>query len=231
MIKYMPYSMFDAFDDSQVQTVVNTINCMGIMGKGLALEFKIRYPNMFDDYIRRHKEGNLNVGEPYVFKTSNKWILNFPTKNHWKYPSKLEFIDSGLKFFVESYKKFGIKSVAFPRLGCTFGGLKWEQVKPLMEKYIGDIQGIDVYVYLDQKASDKEQGILEAINSCNKADIRERFKLSDRQIDALKIYIQRRGLLKRLRDLLEIKGIGPAAYKKALSGRNQAGMSQGEFLF
>ena len=223
--------MFDAFDDSQVQTVVNTINCMGIMGKGLALEFKIRYPNMFDDYIRRHKEGNLNVGEPYVFKTSNKWILNFPTKNHWKYPSKLEFIDSGLKFFVESYKKFGIKSVAFPRLGCTFGGLKWEQVKPLMEKYIGDIQGIDVYVYLDQKASDKEQGILEAINSCNKADIRERFKLSDRQIDALKIYIQRRGLLKRLRDLLEIKGIGPAAYKKALSGRNQAGMSQGEFLF
>jgi len=231
MIKYIQYSMFDAFDDPNIQTVVNTINCMGIMGKGLALEFKIRYREMFDDYTKRYKDGILKVGEPYIFKTNGKWILNFPTKNHWRYPSRLDFIESGLKFFSENYKKNNIKSIAFPRLGCTAGGLKWEQVKPIMEKYMGDLKDIDIYVYLDQKASEKEQAILDIINSCNKVKVKGNFNLSDKQAVSLEGYIQKKGSLKRVRDLLEIKGIGPAAYQKVLTKRNQAEIPQGEFLF
>ncbi len=230
MIKYNPFSMFDAFENPNIQTVVNPINCMGIMGKGLALEFKIRYPKMFDDYQKRFKDGLLKTGEPYLFKTQNKWILNFPTKNHWRYPSRLEYIDTGLRYFSEHYKRLGIKSIAFPRLGCTSGGLKWEEVKPVMEKYLMDLKGISVYVYLDQKASEKEEKILNLLNGLDKSKIKERFKFTDKQADSIKNYIQKHGTLKRLRDLLEIKGIGPASYQKTLTSRNVPSDSQKEFL-
>lgn len=223
--------MFDAFDDPKIQTVVNTINCMGVMGKGLALEFKIRYPKMHEDYIKRWKEGLLNIGEPYLFKADNRWILNFPTKNHWRYPSKLEFIDSGLKYFTDNYKKWNIESIAFPRLGCTSGGLKWEQVKPVMEKHLINLKAIDIYIYLDQETSEEEMKILHLLNNLDKSKIKQTLKLSDKQVSSLKKYIEKHGDLKRLRDLLEIKGIGTVTYQKALSKRDILDAQQEEFLF
>lgn len=232
MIEYIPYSMFDAFDNPNIQTVVNTINCMGIMGKGLAQEFKIRYPKMFEDYIKRWKEGLLNVGEPYLYKADKKWIFNFPTKNHWRYPSKLEFIESGLKYFKDNYKKWGVKSIAFPRLGCTSGGLSWDQVKTVMEKYLLNLKDIDIYIYLDQQTSEKEKKILCIFNSLDKNKILQIFKLSNKQVNSIKGYIEKRGNLKRFRDLLEIKEIGPVAYQKVLINRRVAlGVSQSEFQF
>lgn len=231
MIKYIPFSMFDAFSDPDVQTVVNTTNCMGIMGKGLALEFKIRFPEMFEDYVGRFKSGNLNPNEPYLYKTKDKWIVNFPTKNHWRYPSRLEFVDGGLKYFIQHYKEWGVKSIAFPRLGCTSGGLKWEQVKPVMEKHLSNLDGVEIRIYLDDNCSEKENQIIRLFNELNKSKIKEAVKLTDKQIDSLISYIQNKGSLKRIRDLLEIKGIGPAAYKKAIGLGNVSKIQQQGFLF
>src|SRR6266508_7051622 len=91
--------------DAPEQSIVNTVNCYGVMGKGIALEFKRRYPAMFQDYRTRcqlpsNHPSRLKVGHPYVFEESNKLIVNFPTKNHWRFPSKIDYIDAGLRYFV-----------------------------------------------------------------------------------------------------------------------------------
>lgn len=231
MIKYISYSMFDAFDAPGIQTVVNTVNCMGIMGKGLALEFKIRYPEMYVDYLERFRKGELVVGEPYLFKTTNKCILNFPTKNHWKYPSRIEFIESGLKFFISHYRNWNIKSIAFPRLGCTSGNLEWSQVGPVMKKYLNDLKDIDVHIFLDQQTSDKEREFLKIFNDAQTSTLKTNFRLTDKQVTSLREHLKRHGALKRIRDLLEIKSIGPVAYKRALDRQNMPISVQREFGF
>ncbi|HTI97768.1 MAG TPA: macro domain-containing protein [Dongiaceae bacterium] len=118
---------------SQTQTRVNTVNCVGIMGKGVAQEFKKRYPVMFEDYTRRCAHGLVRLGEPYLFRDQpGVLIVNFPTKDHWRSPSRLADIERGLDYFVQHYLVWGVTSVAFPPLGCGNGGLSWEEVGPLM---------------------------------------------------------------------------------------------------
>ena len=101
--------------DSQCQTIVNTINCVGVMGKGLALEMKNRYPDMFEKYKDFCEKGLIDIGKLWVYKHSDdKWVLNFPTKKDWRNKSEYEYIDKGMKKFVETYKEKGIKTIAFP---------------------------------------------------------------------------------------------------------------------
>ena len=118
---------------SQAQTKVNTVNCVGIMGKGVAQEFKKRFPVMFEDYAERCARKQMRLGEPYLFRDrSGVLIVNFPTKDHWRSPSRLSDIERGLDYFVKHHEEWGIESVAFPPLGCGNGGLNWEEVGPLM---------------------------------------------------------------------------------------------------
>lgn len=127
---------------SDAQTLVNTVNCKGVMGKGLALQFKKKYPEMFNEYRLACKQGYIKNGGDlwiwdYVDLYKPKKILCFATKEEWWYSSKLEWIERGLQKFVEDYKYFGITSIAWPKLGCNNGGLNWEKdVKPLMIKYL-----------------------------------------------------------------------------------------------
>jgi O-acetyl-ADP-ribose deacetylase (regulator of RNase III) len=133
--------------DSETQVLVNAVNTVGVMGKGIALEFKQRYPDMFEQYQQLCKTGQFSVGQLWLYKSPAKWILNFPTKQHWKDKSRLEYIEVGLQKFVETYREQGIESIAFPQLGCGYGGLDWEtQVYPLMEQYLS-LLPITVYVY------------------------------------------------------------------------------------
>ena len=132
--------------ESQAQTVVNTVNTVGVMGKGLASHFKVRYPEMFVAYQDICKRKLLDIGQLWLWKTSNQWILNFPTKRHWRQPSRLEYIEVGLKKFVATYEQKQISEIAFPRLGCGNGGLNWSDVRPLMERYLADLP-IDVYIH------------------------------------------------------------------------------------
>jgi O-acetyl-ADP-ribose deacetylase (regulator of RNase III) len=142
-IQYLKGSIFD----STAQVIVNTVNCKGVMGKGLALAFKQRYPAMLPVYQQECKTGKLRIGRPTLYKASTPWILNFPTKNDWKYPSKLEYLEKGLEYFVANYKKAGVQSIAFPKLGAQNGKLLWDEVGPLMVKYLSQVD-IDIYIYI-----------------------------------------------------------------------------------
>ncbi|MFA5864471.1 MAG: macro domain-containing protein [Phycisphaerae bacterium] len=121
---------------STAQTLVNTVNCVGVMGKGLALEFKNRFPLMFDDYRRRCKEGQVQIGQPYLYTASQPWILNFPTKLHWRNNSKIEYITAGLNFFIANYSTWNITSIAFPLLGANLGGLDKSLVLDVMTQHL-----------------------------------------------------------------------------------------------
>lgn len=133
--------------ESECSTIVNTINCVGVMGKGIALEFKKRYPEMYINYVRRCDEGNVKIGEPYVYEGKDgKKILNFPTKDHWRSPSRLSYVIKGLDWFVNNYEKEHIDSIAFPPLGCGNGGLAWEVVGPIMYQKLRELP-INIEIY------------------------------------------------------------------------------------
>ena len=119
--------------DSECSTIVNTVNCVGVMGKGIALEFKKKYPEMYLDYVKKCNAGLVKTGEPYIYENDDGLkILNFPTKDHWRSPSRLSFVVEGLEWFVKNYEKYQIDSIAFPPLGCGNGGLTWDVVGPIM---------------------------------------------------------------------------------------------------
>lgn len=133
--------------ESRAQTLVNTVNCVGIMGKGIAQEFKNRYPDMFQEYLERVSRKQVRLGEPYLYRHSQGLlIINFPTKNHWRSASRLTDIELGLDHFLRNYKDWGVKGVAFPPLGCGNGGLNWAEVGPLMYRRLGNLD-INVEVY------------------------------------------------------------------------------------
>lgn len=144
MIAYTSSNIFD----SPVQCLVNPVNTVGVMGKGIAAEFKKQYPEMFRAYQRHCKSNEFSTGQLFLYRTNIKWVLNFPTKKHWRSGSKPEWIEAGLKKLVETYADQGIQSIAMPQLGCGHGGLDWEtQVKPLVERYLKRIS-IPVHVHL-----------------------------------------------------------------------------------
>lgn len=131
---------------SKAQTVVNTVNCVGVMGKGLAAEFKKRYPQMYRTYKDICENKLLEPGKLWLWQGPDQWVLNFPTKKHWKNPSRLEWIEAGLNKFVSEYQHRGIREISFPRLGCGNGGLDWEDVRPLMETYLGHLS-IPIFIH------------------------------------------------------------------------------------
>jgi len=121
---------------SKAQTLVNTVNCVGIMGKGIALEFKKRFPEMFEDYAERCERKEVKPGVPYLYKTLlPPQIINFPTKDHWKSVSRIADIERGLKHLLSRYKEWGVTSLAIPPLGCGNGQLEWKAVGPLIYRY------------------------------------------------------------------------------------------------
>jgi O-acetyl-ADP-ribose deacetylase (regulator of RNase III) len=121
------------------------------MGKGIALEFKKKFPEMFYDYQRKCKNGLLKMGEPYLYKESLPWVLNFPTKFHWKENSDLDNIIEGLIYLTDIHTKWGMTSIAFPPLGCGNGNLSLFSVGPHMVKYLSafDIP-VEIYVGAEQ---------------------------------------------------------------------------------
>lgn len=145
-IKFIKGNIFN----TKAQVIVNTVNCVGVMGKGIALVFKLRYPKMFDIYQDYCKQKYIGIGKLWLYKGENDapWVLNFPTKFHWKYPSKMEYIEKGLSKFVETYKDKGITSIAFPLLGTHNGGLNKQQVLCIMNQYLGQCNiPIEIYEY------------------------------------------------------------------------------------
>lgn len=132
---------------SGAQTWVNTVNCVGVMGKGIALEFKKRFPEMFEDYAARCERGEVRLGEPYLFHRAERpWILNFPTKDHWRSPARLSEIVRGLRFLEAHAREWGLESLAVPPLGCGHGGLEWRIVGPTLYRHLRRLE-IPVALY------------------------------------------------------------------------------------
>ncbi|KKN85782.1 hypothetical protein LCGC14_0275890 [marine sediment metagenome] len=148
MITYQQGNIFD----SQMECLVNPVNTVGVMGKGLALEFKRRYPAMFSSYVRLCNSKQLVVGNPHLWTGPFGFkVLLFPTKKHWRQPSKELYIKGGLRVVAQAVSAGLIDSIAFPAIGCGLGGLDFEtQVRPLLDKYLADLP-IDVEVYMPKE--------------------------------------------------------------------------------
>lgn len=134
--------------EAQTEALVNTVNCVGIMGKGIALQFKQAFPDNFKDYARACDKGKVRIGKMFVHSTDRmfhpKYIINFPTKRHWKAKSRLEDIELGLKDLVRVVRDLNIKSIAVPPLGSGLGGLNWEEVKCRIIDAFDDVPDVEV---------------------------------------------------------------------------------------
>lgn len=148
MITYTTGNIFD----SGAECLVNTVNCEGYMGKGIAYQFKLRYPENNKDYVRACKSGELRIGTIHWFTEDGKLIVNFPTKNKWREKSQMSYVEGGLDLLVELIKDKEVKSIAIPPLGCGNGGLVWGEVKQVVEKKLNPIIGkCDITVYEPSK--------------------------------------------------------------------------------
>lgn len=136
--------------DSSAEALVNTVNTVGVMGKGIALQFKYRFPENYRQYVAACKSKTFDVGKVLLVKEQTllgqKFIINFPTKKHWKSPSKYEYISVGLVALRKALITNRLSSVAIPPLGCGNGGLDWERIKPMMEKALNGLP-MDIYIY------------------------------------------------------------------------------------
>ncbi len=147
MIKYLTGNILE----SNAEALVNTVNTVGVMGKGIALQFKKAYHNNYKAYVEACKKNEITIGKVFVVKDSNlrseeKFIINFPTKKDWRKPSEYSFIDSGLVDLVRVINEYQIKSIAIPPLGAGNGGLEWSKVRKIIEQKLGNLD-IEILVY------------------------------------------------------------------------------------
>lgn len=153
MIKYIENG--DLFQ-SGTDALINPVNCKGVMGKGIALEFKKRLPECVQPYKEACATGKLIPGtllfvrlivQPDLFGSKRPGVILFPTKNHWRDKSRIEWIEQGLDYLKNNYTRWEVKTIAMPQIGCGLGGLGWESVKPLIEHFLSE-EPIEVEVYL-----------------------------------------------------------------------------------
>ncbi|HVQ74452.1 MAG TPA: macro domain-containing protein [Candidatus Binatia bacterium] len=153
MIRYTHGNLLDA----QAEALVNTVNEVGVMGKGVALMFREAFPECAKAYQEASARGEVRVGRVFVTRNHSlvgpRWVLHFPTKKHWRQPSRLEWIRDGLRDLIRVVRENGIRSLALPPLGCGNGGLEWSRVRPAIEAALSELPDVDVLVYEPASAS------------------------------------------------------------------------------
>jgi O-acetyl-ADP-ribose deacetylase (regulator of RNase III) len=141
---------------SDAQTLVNTVNTVGVMGKGIALEFKKRFPEMYVEYVQRCQANQVRAGEPYLYRRlTPPWIINFPTKEHWRSVARLSDIVLGLEYLEAHCKEWEVTSLAVPALGCGLGQLEWRVVGPILYRHLSTLE-IPVELFAPSEATDEE---------------------------------------------------------------------------
>ena len=159
MVRVLVGDMFH----SDAQTLVNTVNCVGVMGKGVALQFKKRFPEMHADYVERCRLRRVRLGYPYLYRSlTPPWVLNFPTKDHWRSVTKLQDIVDGLEYLEQHYLEWGIASLAVPPLGCGEGQLEWRVVGPTLYEHLRHLElPVELYAPYGTSADELELGFFE----------------------------------------------------------------------
>lgn len=147
----------DLLKQQDVDAIVNTVNCVGVMGKGIALQFKKKWPANFKAYAAACKAGQIRLGEMFIFDlgalATPRYIVNFPTKGDWRSASKLQDIETGLADLINKIQSLGIQSIAMPPLGCGNGGLDWHAVKLLIEQYFAPLENVTLRLFEPSEAA------------------------------------------------------------------------------
>lgn len=207
MIEYINKTVFN----SGCEGLVNTINCDGVMGAGIALEFSLRYPEMLKQYEADCKNNKVKIGEILTYDVPDCLIINFPTKVHWKYPSNILWIEKGLDYLVNHYKEWNITSIAIPPLGCNNGGLDFErEVKPLIEKKLANID-ILVKICIDPGIAEGKEK--EMVNNYNNSDLKVICSLLNIKNKICKCLANNKDI-KRFFEIKDIDGVGITTYRK-----------------
>lgn len=211
MLKHVTGNIFD----SERHTIVNAVNCVGVMGAGIALEYRLRYPEMFEKYQQFCENKLLDIGKLWIYKAdADRWILNLPTKKDWKHPTKEEYLHKGLAKFVDEYKSKGIESVAFPLLGSDKGGLGHEKSVSILEEYLSDLDiPVDIYHY-DPNATDLLcEKIKTIMLKYQPADFSKVVTFREAELSKLRTHLEDPEI-KQISHLLKIKGIGQKTVEK-----------------
>ncbi len=147
MLEYLRGDIFS----SKAEALVNPVNCVGVMGKGLALAFKQRFPSNYQYYRKTCNDGGLKLGQVLTYVRTSpdlpKYLINFPTKGHFRSSSRLQDIESGLVALAAEVSGRQIGSLAVPALGCGLGGLDWAQVRPQIEAYLAPLSDCQIWVF------------------------------------------------------------------------------------
>ena len=207
--------------NTKCHTIVNTVNTVGVMGAGIAYEFKLRFPEMFTKYKYYCANNQIHIGNLWIYKlTKNdnenyKYILNFPTKEHWKYPTKIEYLEKGLQKFIDTYKDKKILSVAFPLLGASNGGLKEEESINIMKKYLKDIDiPVEIWYFNPNAKDDSYENFKNKFLNLDIDIIKKESKLRIDLIYKIKSLLESNDI-NSLSSLVKIKGIGNASLEKS----------------
>ena len=216
---------------SRRQTLVNTVNCHGVMGAGIALEFKLRYPRMFTEYENRCRDGEIRIGSLWLYKPiaegragepsrrpeDEKWVLNFPTKKHWRHPSRIEYLDRGLEAFLRKYRDMGITSIAFPLLGATNGRIPEDESLEIMKRHLDQCEiPVEIYRY-DPCARDDLYGkFKDALENRSDDDISRESGLRRPSVARIREAVQREDI-NSLSRLAAVKGIGGRTLERSFS--------------
>jgi len=202
---------------SSAQTIVNTINCVGVMGAGIALECRLRWPEMYEQYVDLCNNKSISVGKLWLFKGADRWILNFPTKIHWRYPTKENYLHSGLNKFLETYKEKEIESIAFPLLGASHGGIPSERSREIMVSYLEKCEiPVEIYYYEPKANDDLFEQFKSIFLNMDRKEIKQEIGLRDNAIDNL-LYGFNNTEIKQLNQLAQIKGIGIKTLERVFS--------------
>lgn len=195
----------------QTDAIVNTINCKGFMGKGIALEFSLRYPDLLIKYQQKCQKNEINIGKMFYYKTDNQIIVNFPTKDDFKLPSQYDWIKKGIKDFKNTYKFHNIASIAFPPLGCGNGELNFNIVKKIIEEELV-MEPIDIYICLDTNSAEGKE--LEMIKNFNDTRIEDFIDIIEIPKTQSTLLVKYQNKIKRFYEIQNIEGIGTTTYKK-----------------
>ncbi|MCK5853692.1 MAG: macro domain-containing protein [Sulfurovaceae bacterium] len=199
---------------TEATTIINTVNCVGVMGAGIAFEFRLRYPKMYEEYQKFCEEGLIDIGKLWMYRAEDRNILAFPTKDDWRYPSKEKYLRKGLEKFLATYKSIGIESVAFPILGADKGGLDKERSLSIMYSYLAQCD-IDIEIWhFDAMAKDDKYETFKAILF----ELDDEFIKTESKISLSILKKIRQGVespsINSLSGLLRVKGIGEKSLEK-----------------
>ncbi len=199
---------------TQAKTIVNTVNCVGVMGAGIAFEFRLRYPDMYAKYQKFCDEGLISIGKLWRYKAQDREILAFPTKDDWRYPSKEIFLHKGLEKFLVTYRSLGIESIAFPILGADKGGIEASRALEIMYSYLKDCDiDIEIWHFDPTAKDDKYESFKALLESLDDKKIHEETGIGLSILKKIREGMENPSI-NSLSGFLRIKGVGERSLEK-----------------